>query len=94
MLAAIGDVAHPAWRAGSVGVYRLWRDFGYAAGALFAGITADALGIRAAIWLIAALTLASGLVVAVRMRETKRATLESLVLPSSAKAGVDVFTRE
>ena len=60
----------PSWRASSVGVYRLWRDLGYAIGALLAGITADALGLGAAIWLVAALTFASGLVVAVRMRET------------------------
>jgi len=72
LLAAIGDVAHPAWRAGSVGVYRLWRDLGYAIGALVAGISADTLGVQAAIGLIAALTFASGLVVALRMRETKR----------------------
>jgi MFS family permease len=72
LLAAIADVAHPSWRASSVGVYRLWRDLGYAIGALIAGITADALGIDAAIWLIAAVTFASGLVVAVRMRETLR----------------------
>ena len=72
LLAAIADVAHPSWRASAVGVYRLWRDLGYAIGALIAGITADALGIDAAIWLIAAVTFASGLVVAIRMRETLR----------------------
>ena len=72
LLAAIADVAHPTWRASAVGVYRLWRDLGYAIGALLAGITADALGIDAAIWLVAAVTCASGLVVAVRMRETIR----------------------
>ena len=71
LLAAIGDVAHPTWRASSVGVYRLWRDLGYAIGALLAGITADALGLSAAMWLVAALTFASGVVVAVRMRETR-----------------------
>ncbi len=70
LLAAIGDVAHPTWRASSVGVYRLWRDLGYAVGALLAGLTADALGLPAAMWVVAALTFASGLVVAVRMRET------------------------
>ncbi len=69
LLAAIGDVAHPAWRASSVGVYRLWRDLGYAVGALLAGVTADALGMPAALWIVAALTLASGVVVAVRMTE-------------------------
>jgi MFS family permease len=72
LLAAIGDVAHPSWRASSVGVYRLWRDLGYAIGALLAGITADAFGLPVAMWLVAALTFASGLVVAVRMRETLR----------------------
>jgi MFS family permease len=71
LLAAIGDVAHPAWRASSVGVYRLWRDLGYAVGALLAGATADALGIGAAIWLVAAVTFASGTAVAVRMPETR-----------------------
>jgi MFS family permease len=70
LLAAIGDVAHPSWRATSVGVYRLWRDLGYAIGALVAGVTADALGLRAAMWLVAAITFASGLVAAVRMQET------------------------
>jgi MFS family permease len=72
LLAAIGDVAHPTWRASSLGVYRLWRDLGYAVGALLAGVTADALGVPAAIWLVAAVTFASGLVVALRMRETRR----------------------
>jgi MFS family permease len=72
LLAAIGDVAHPLWRASTVGVYRLWRDFGYAAGALLSGLTADLFGIRAAIWLVAGLTFASGAVVAVRMHETLR----------------------
>ncbi len=70
LLAAIGDVAHPSWRASAVGVYRLWRDLGYAIGALLAGITADALGLSAAVWVVAAITACSGLVVALRMRET------------------------
>jgi MFS family permease len=72
LLAVIGDVAHPAWRARAVGVYRLWRDSGYAVGALIAGITADLLGLRAAVWVVAAITALSGLVVAVRMYETHR----------------------
>jgi MFS family permease len=70
LLAAIGDVAHPSWRASAVGTYRLWRDLGYAFGALLAGITADAFGLSAAMWVIAALTFASGLIAAVRMSET------------------------
>jgi predicted MFS family arabinose efflux permease len=72
LLAAIGDVAHPSWRASSVGVYRLWRDLGYAIGALMAGLVADALGLSAAMWVVAAITLASGVVVATRMSETLR----------------------
>jgi len=70
LLAAIGDVAHPSWRASAVGVYRLWRDMGYAVGALLAGLLADAFGLGAATLAIAALTLASGTLVALRMRET------------------------
>jgi MFS family permease len=72
LLAAIGDVAHPAWRASSVGVYRLWRDLGYAIGAVLAGVTADALGLPAAMCLASGLTFASGTVVAIRMSETLR----------------------
>jgi MFS family permease len=78
LLAAIGDVAHPRWRASSVGVYRLWRDLGYAVGALLAGISADLLGIAAAMQVVAALTFASGLVAALRMHET----LHRAVAPS------------
>jgi MFS family permease len=70
LLAAIGDVAHPSWRASSVGIYRLWRDSGYAAGAIIAGVTADYFGIRVAIWLVAIITFISGVVVLLRMRET------------------------
>jgi MFS family permease len=72
LLAAIGDVAHPNWRASSVGIYRLWRDSGYAAGAVVAGVLADTLGTEWALGFIAALTAFSGVVVAVRMRETLR----------------------
>ncbi|WP_136612154.1 MFS transporter [Sinomonas albida] len=68
LLAAIGDVAHPTWRARSVGVYRLWRDGGFAVGALLSGLLADLYGIPAAIAAVAALTSLSGLVVALRMR--------------------------
>ncbi|TFC83983.1 MFS transporter [Cryobacterium cheniae] len=68
LLAAIGDVAHPEWRARSVGAYRLWRDGGFAVGALLSGLLADAFGIPTAVAVVAALTAASGLVVAVRMR--------------------------
>lgn len=70
LLAAIGDVAHPSWRASSVGVYRLWRDLGYAVGAILAGLTADLFGLAAAIWLVSGLTLMSGAIAALRMKET------------------------
>ncbi len=75
LLAAIGDVAHPSWRASAVGVYRLWRDLGYALGALLAGVVADRLGIPAAVWMVALLTFGSGLVVAVRMKESNNRKL-------------------
>jgi MFS family permease len=70
LLAAIGDVAHPSWRARSVGIYRLWRDGGFAVGAILAGVLADSFGVTTAIWTVAALTALSGVVVAVRMYET------------------------
>ncbi|HSM57181.1 MAG TPA: MFS transporter [Candidatus Sulfomarinibacteraceae bacterium] len=70
LLAAISDVAHPQWRGTAVGVYRLWRDGGYAVGAIAAGVLADLLGMGAAIGAIGALTLLSGFVVAGVMRET------------------------
>jgi MFS family permease len=77
LLAAVGDVAHPSWRASAVGVYRLWRDLGYAIGAVIAGITADAFGVTAAVWLVALLTFASGLVAALRMGETATSLLKA-----------------
>jgi MFS family permease len=70
LLAAVGDVADPRWRASAVGVYRLWRDSGFAVGALVAGVIADVLGLVAAISAVALLTALSGVVVAVRMYET------------------------
>lgn len=72
LLAAVGDVAHPTWRASAVGVYRLWRDSGYAVGALLAGSLADLFGVRWAIGAVGALTLLSGLVVATVMYETRQ----------------------
>ena len=62
LLAAIADHAHPSWRASSLGVYRFWRDLGYAIGALLSGVIADAISVGAAIHVVAAITLASGLV--------------------------------
>lgn len=71
LLAAIGDVAQPSWRATAVGVYRFWRDLGYAVGALIAGLVADAFGLSGAMWVVAGLTFVSGCVVAIRMREQR-----------------------
>ena len=77
LLAAIGDVAPPAWRASAIGVYRLWRDSGYVAGALLAGLSADLLGLDAAMGIVAALTILSGLAAAVRMDETRVSPLRT-----------------
>jgi MFS family permease len=71
LLAAVADVATPSWRGAAIGVYRLWRDLGFAAGAIVAGVVADRAGMPFAIGAIGALTAASGLVVLVRMRETR-----------------------
>jgi MFS family permease len=70
LLAAISDVAHPEWRATTMGVYRFWRDLGYPIGALISGIVADLLGMQAAIRVVAVLTLISGLQAAIMMRDT------------------------
>lgn len=75
LLAAIGDVAHPGWRARSVGIYRLWRDGGFAVGALLAGVVADVISVEAAIYAVAVLTALSGLFVTVRMYETHPRTI-------------------
>ncbi len=94
MLAAIGDVAHPSWRASAVGVYRLWRDLGYAIGALLAGVIADALGVPAAMWAVAALTFASGVVVALRMTETLRPVADARAVGPAREPTVEVHTGE
>ena len=70
LLAAVADVAEPAWRGSALGVYRMWRDLGFAAGAILVGVVADGAGMPAAIVFVAAITAGSGLIVAVRMRET------------------------
>ena len=87
LLAAVGDVAHPSWRASAVGVYRLWRDLGYAAGAILAGTAADLFGFGGAIWTIAALTCASGVVAAWRMSETRRPAAATPATRSATEAG-------
>jgi MFS family permease len=70
LIAAVSDVAHPTWRGAAVGVYRLWRDVGFAVGAVLAGVLADIYSIETAIVIVAAITAASGVDVIVRLRET------------------------
>jgi MFS family permease len=72
LIAAVGDIAHPTWRGAAVGVYRWWRDLGFAVGAVLAGVLADVYSITTAIVVVAAITAASGIDVAVRMTETHR----------------------
>ncbi len=71
LLAAVSDVAHPNWRASSLGVYRFWRDMGYAIGALMAGIVGSYFGLMWAVHIAGILTLISGIVVWIRMKERK-----------------------
>jgi MFS family permease len=80
LLAVIGDVARPAWRGSAVGLYRLWRDSGYAVGALLAGTLADSFGMSTAIAAVGAVTIAAGVLAAVRMPETLPARMHGHVL--------------
>ena len=73
LLAAVADVADPSWRASAIGTYRLWRDLGFGVGAVAVGLLADRLGIGTAVALVGALTAGAGVMVAVRMRETRAA---------------------
>jgi len=70
LLAAVSDSAHPSWRASSLGVYRFWRDIGYAVGALMAGIVANSFGLMWAVHIAGLITLLSGVVVLIKMKET------------------------
>ena len=70
LLEAVSDVAHPSWRASAVGVYRLWRDSGYAIGALLAGVLADLFGVSWAIGVIGGVTFLSGVITQAVMAET------------------------
>jgi MFS family permease len=72
LLAAVSDRAHPAWRATTIGVYRLWRDGGYVVGALLTGAIADIAGVGPTIWIVAGATFASGVIVLRAMRVNTR----------------------
>jgi MFS family permease len=76
LLAAVSDTVRPRERAQAVGIYRFWRDFGFVAGALIAGIGADATSASAAIVIVATLTAFSGLAVAATTPWTARAPLQ------------------
>ncbi len=71
LISCVSDVADPAWRGGALGVYRLWRDGGYAVGPLVLGAVAVGFGLPAAFWAIVVLMGVSGLLVVVFMRETE-----------------------
>jgi MFS family permease len=71
LLALVSDVAEPTWRASALGIYRFWRDLGYAVGALGAGLLADALNIPSAMVIVAGLAFLSAATVAIRVKETK-----------------------
>jgi MFS family permease len=62
LLAAVGDVAHPSWRASAIGVYRFWRDMGYAVGALIAGLVAGAFSLVWSVHVAGLMTFGSGVV--------------------------------
>ena len=90
LIAAISDVAAPAWRGTAIGVYRFWRDMGYVAGAIGAGLVADLAGLRAAIIAVGGLTLMSGASVALRMPETHQRSARLKEAPSEDPASTTV----
>jgi MFS family permease len=84
LIAAISDAVSPVARAGTVGVYRFWRDMGYVAGGLLAGLLADAIDFSATIAIVAGLTAASGLWVALDLPRDRREQLASIPRPGAA----------
>jgi len=94
LLASVADVAHPAWRGSAVGVYRLWRDSGYAFGAIVAGILADRFGIAPAILAGGVLALVSSALAWVRMPETlpARARPDGNPGPGGTASGIEEGT--
>jgi MFS family permease len=86
LLAAVSDLAHPAWRASALGVYRLWRDSGYAWGALMGGVLADLFTIQVAVLAIAGLTAISGGITLFCLPET---VLRRNMSPANSAVGVE-----
>ena len=74
LLASIGDIAHPQWRGTSLGVYRMWRDSGYAFGALLIGLISDTIGFNFGFYFTAIVLFISGTIVAIWMYETLPST--------------------
>jgi MFS family permease len=87
LLAAIGDVAHPAWRGRAVGIYRVWRDLGYAVGALMGGIVADLWNLRTAVWAASAISVVSAVIVTARMYETRNRQGDTATAPEGGLHG-------
>jgi MFS family permease len=84
LLAAVSDAAHPSWRASSLGVYRFWRDIGYAVGAVMSGMVAGALGMIWAVHIAGIVTFLSGILVSIKMKETlrKKTAASTITIPS------------
>ncbi len=89
-LAAMSDLAHPDWRASALGVYRLWRDSGYAFGALLGGLLSDMFSIQIAVLIIAVLTVFSGLVTAIYLPETVRLSGVSVTVSEPLSTSQDI----
>lgn len=77
-LAGMADYTHPQQRAASIGVFRLWRDSGYAFGAILTGIIADTLGILPSVGVIAGLTIISSFIILIRMTNSQKNTDQSI----------------
>ena len=79
-LATVAENTHPKDRPKSIGVFRLWRDMGYAIGAILTGIVADSLGVNASIILVGIITVLSAIVILARMKGVVAKPKENLVV--------------
>jgi MFS family permease len=82
-LAAISDYTHPGQRPQSIGVFRLWRDLGYAIGAILTGLIADKFGMVAPVFAIGLITIASALIVQIRMNCSEKKAKQAFELSTS-----------